>query len=598
MLLDLSLRLPSLIMRQLGEGGEGGGEAVVMGLVIVGQSNEEGAQTADFGTQDASSGDLTGYEDQIKQIVMTGTGTGTIIDGGEPLRSPNRDVNNDFVGPGMSIAKQLIDDGVADEIIIILGAKGGQGFSTTYTPNIVFDGTTYSYLDVPDTGAWEEDGVLTRVLDAAIAKVITLRPDITKWLFVGHSGENDQSVDHVDELNNYVNFFEARRTAHSLAPEDSPVIMVEQSPGWTSTKVRANGTNSARHRVSQYLSYAAAATSPAGPYDSEGGNDIHFRAEGQALRGIAAAGLYDLAASRSAARALPPDILDGMSPSLALSVWRRLLSAYSGDLVRCYRVSDTVEADFGTDADGLLDIDAIHKWAGSSVVRVRPYDQSGNARHPTHADPTLWPILIMTQVGDYGPVCRDKMWWVDNDTKWLLHEGWSPDSTGSFAASIWGNGTSSRRIFSSTTVNLNKQATSYHFASSSATVTAPAPANETILLIGNNTVSSEAAWVNGQSVTLGSATAGNATTANNYSIGGRIAGSPIGTTVQALYDGYWAEFMAFDTPLTEGQRTTLHESLPGMLRDQKLVDLGIDEGGGEEFASLGDMIIGSTFTVA
>jgi hypothetical protein len=595
MLLDLSLRLPSLVMRQLGEGEEGGGgDPVVMGLVIVGQSNEEGAQTADFGTQDASSGDLTGYEGQISQLIITGTGTGTITDGGEPLRSPNRDLGNDFVGPGMPLAKQLIDDGVADEIIIILGAKGGQGFSTDYTPSITFDGTTYSYLD-NSAKSWQEDGVLTRVLDAAIAKVIDLRPDITKWLFVGHCGENDQSIDHVDELNNYVNFFEARRTAHSIAAADSPVIMLEQSPGWTSTKVRANGTNSARHRVSQYLSYAACATSPAGPYDSEGGNFIHFRAEGQALRGIAGAGLYELAASRGAPRPLPVDILDGMSPSLALSVWRRLLSAYSGDLVRCYRVSDTVEDDFGTDADGLLDIDAIQTWAGSSVVRVRPYDQSGNARHPTHADPTLWPILIMTQTGDYGPVLRDKMWWVDNDTKWLLHEGWAPDSTGSFVASLWANGTNNRRIFGSTTVNLTRVTAGYLFAGSSSTAVAPTGSNETILLTTNNTAASEAAWVNSIAATLTTATAQNATTAGNYSIGGRIAGAPIGTTVQALYDGYWAEFMAFDTPLTEGQRDDIHASVPGMLRDQVLVDLAIDEGGGEEFASIFGEQFGSQF---
>ena len=73
--------------------------------------------------------------------------------------------------------------------------------------------------------------------------------------------------------------------------------------------------------------------------------------------------------------------LDDYTTSLsgAWSVVRRLLSSYSGSLVRIRRSSDNAETDVGYTSDGLLDQAAITSFVGSNSAYVTTiYDQVGS----------------------------------------------------------------------------------------------------------------------------------------------------------------------------------------------------------------------------
>jgi len=56
---------------------------------------------------------------------------------------------------------------------------------------------------------------------------------------------------------------------------------------------------------------------------------------------------------------------------------RRVLSTYTGNLVRLRRASDNAEADFGYLGNGDLDVAAIAAWAGGASYVVTVYDQKG-----------------------------------------------------------------------------------------------------------------------------------------------------------------------------------------------------------------------------
>lgn len=80
--------------------------------------------------------------------------------------------------------------------------------------------------------------------------------------------------------------------------------------------------------------------------------------------------------------------LDAYTTNLAVcwSAARRLLSSYTGDLIRVRRSSDNTEDDFGYDADGNLDSAALLTFCGAGDGWIRTfYDQSGGARHMTQA---------------------------------------------------------------------------------------------------------------------------------------------------------------------------------------------------------------------
>jgi hypothetical protein len=82
---------------------------------------------------------------------------------------------------------------------------------------------------------------------------------------------------------------------------------------------------------------------------------------------------------------------------------KRMLSSYSGALVRLRRGSDNAEQDIGYLPDGTLDSAAALSFAGAgSAYLVRAYDQSGNANHFDATESSRQPVVI--NVGTYPGV--------------------------------------------------------------------------------------------------------------------------------------------------------------------------------------------------
>ena len=87
--------------------------------------------------------------------------------------------------------------------------------------------------------------------------------------------------------------------------------------------------------------------------------------------------------------------LDGLTASAAAYSTRRLLTAYTGPLIRVRRSSDNAEADIGFTASGDLDTTALlaHVGAGDGFVTTW-YDQSGNTRDVTQATGDHQPMIV------------------------------------------------------------------------------------------------------------------------------------------------------------------------------------------------------------
>lgn len=92
---------------------------------------------------------------------------------------------------------------------------------------------------------------------------------------------------------------------------------------------------------------------------------------------------------------------DNFEPPYRAHSLRRLLTDYTGPLVRVRRSSDNVEADIPYLADGSLDTGAVlaHVGAGSGYV-VTWYDQSGHGRHVTQATAASQPRIANAGVLD------------------------------------------------------------------------------------------------------------------------------------------------------------------------------------------------------
>jgi hypothetical protein len=85
---------------------------------------------------------------------------------------------------------------------------------------------------------------------------------------------------------------------------------------------------------------------------------------------------------------------------------RRLLTAYTGNLLRIRRSSDNVEQDFGYDDDGHLDTAAVATFiGGGSGLIVTWYDQGGGGYNATQATAAAQPLYVAS--GQNGrPVVR------------------------------------------------------------------------------------------------------------------------------------------------------------------------------------------------
>ena len=91
------------------------------------------------------------------------------------------------------------------------------------------------------------------------------------------------------------------------------------------------------------------------------------------------------------------DILDAasVSPTGAWSPFRRLRSAYSSNLIKVRRSSDSTEQDIGVTASGLLDTSALLTFVGAGDGFIRTlYDQSGNSRHMQQSTTANQPKIV------------------------------------------------------------------------------------------------------------------------------------------------------------------------------------------------------------
>lgn len=91
------------------------------------------------------------------------------------------------------------------------------------------------------------------------------------------------------------------------------------------------------------------------------------------------------------------DDVTGLSPVGAWGV-RRLVSGYSGSLIRIRDTTGGAEQDVGIGADGWL---ASFTVTGNAAV-VTLYDQSGNGNHLTQSDTTKQPLLVRPGVSFSG----------------------------------------------------------------------------------------------------------------------------------------------------------------------------------------------------
>lgn len=93
-------------------------------------------------------------------------------------------------------------------------------------------------------------------------------------------------------------------------------------------------------------------------------------------------------------------------PTVATSpaVWygmRRVITAYSGPLIRVQRLSDNAQTDVAQLSNGLPDIATATTWAAGSETRIRTwYDQTGQSRNATQA--TWAEMPLFDAAGLYG----------------------------------------------------------------------------------------------------------------------------------------------------------------------------------------------------
>lgn len=107
--------------------------------------------------------------------------------------------------------------------------------------------------------------------------------------------------------------------------------------------------------------------------------------------------------SRRAATAAFAGMFDAVESSL-VHVWSptcRVLTSYTGDLVRLRRTSDDAEANFSYTATGEIDYAAVAAWAGGEVRIVTLYDQIGGD-NVTQATANNQPIFSDDVINGHG----------------------------------------------------------------------------------------------------------------------------------------------------------------------------------------------------
>lgn len=130
--------------------------------------------------------------------------------------------------------------------------------------------------------------------------------------------------------------------------------------------------------------------------------------------------------ARKSAVAAFTGALDSYTSNLWAARWtKRLLTSYTGSLIRIRRSSDNAELDIGYESDGSLDDAAVLAHCGTDTGYViTMYDQSGNSRNLTQSTAASQPRIcasgvMLGAVGEHHGVhfsgsSGTKIYWVDS----------------------------------------------------------------------------------------------------------------------------------------------------------------------------------------
>lgn len=132
--------------------------------------------------------------------------------------------------------------------------------------------------------------------------------------------------------------------------------------------------------------------------------------------------------------AVPPP-LDGFTSGL----WgayglQRMLTSYTGALIRVRRSVDSAEQDIGYDGTNVIDVQALLSFIGAvNGLIVRWYDQSGSANHISQTSSVSAQPTIVSS----GAYVTDGVYF-DNTTDWLLADNNSSGSNTAFSVFMAG----------------------------------------------------------------------------------------------------------------------------------------------------------------
>ncbi len=266
----------------------------------------------------------------------------------------------------------------------------------------------------------------------------------------------------------------------------------------------------------------------------------------------------------------PALVLDSLSAGAAYST-RRLRTAYTGPALRVRRSSDNVEQDIGFSGNS-LNTTALTSFIGSnSGFVVTWYDQSGNGRHVTNADPAQQPRIVNagaveTQNGAPSFFFNGTSHHLFNTTPFMYAAG-----SATVCAVVSGAGVGCSLVSESSAASNNPcylHGTSQAISADAAvfyrndTSTQFVGFNVTILANAFDSIMRPIQWVdtgssvnvfrNGASGTAQAYTRSGALTLNRFTVGAMMR-----TTTSFFFPGYISEVICFAAALSTSDRATV-----------------------------------------
>lgn len=347
--------------RRLGGGAIGGPVAYI--FTIIDQSNgvgtNDGTSVADHSIYDT--------DPRILQISGDAADGDALILATERFSWPVPADNETGKSYLMPFAKALLPTlGAEDVIIFVPCAVGG----TSYTAG--------------GGSRWPVGGdlYLNAIARTNVAKAAatTAYPGHTQSVvFMGTPGENDTPhVNGSDWLDLCVASYEGIQAATGTV--GAPIINFTMQPTWTMGSLKNAPVEAAKWQVREAFPNTVIVQGP----DDNDYDVIHYDAEGQRRRGVAAASALPIALARNSVYDNQVDWLDNITTptSGSWSCWRRLRSGYTGAAYRMKRDNDAAETDIGFDADGIVDYAAAAAFSiGSTITSIITlYDQDDSGR--------------------------------------------------------------------------------------------------------------------------------------------------------------------------------------------------------------------------